>query len=195
MNKWGKQPELHFDKKELKTNLGAGNFIFVGSSCDMWANGIPSTWISEIIDYCRKFDNKYLFQTKNPARILLRDDHKLMIENSVICTTIETNRFYPDIMCNSPSMNERASAMYEISKTVDTYVTIEPIMDFDLDQLIDLVKECNPKQVNIGADTGKNNLSEPTPEKVIELINTLKTFTVVKEKSNLKRLLKRSITS
>ncbi|HEA67556.1 MAG TPA: hypothetical protein ENI07_12145, partial [Desulfobacterales bacterium] len=40
MKRWGPQPELHFDESELKTDLykyGENQFIFVGSSCDMWA--------------------------------------------------------------------------------------------------------------------------------------------------------------
>ena len=36
------QGELKFDEKELKTDLGEGNFIFVGSSCDMFADAVPS---------------------------------------------------------------------------------------------------------------------------------------------------------
>ena len=65
------QGKLHFDEKELKTNLGEGNFIFVGSSCDMWAKKIPLEWIVEILEHCRKHPkNTYLFQTKNPERFI-----------------------------------------------------------------------------------------------------------------------------
>jgi molybdopterin converting factor small subunit len=39
-----------FDEKELKTDLGKGNFIFVGSSCDMWAQNIPEEWIEKLPD-------------------------------------------------------------------------------------------------------------------------------------------------
>jgi len=37
--------QLDLMKKELKTDLGNGNFIFVGSSCDLFANDIPKKWI------------------------------------------------------------------------------------------------------------------------------------------------------
>ena len=65
-----RQPELHFDVRELKTNLGHGNFIFAGSSCDMWADGIDAFWIDSVLKHCRDNDayNKYLFQSKNPIR-------------------------------------------------------------------------------------------------------------------------------
>jgi len=45
MKRWGKLNPVRFDEKELKTDLGSGNFIFVGSSCDMWAENIPDKWI------------------------------------------------------------------------------------------------------------------------------------------------------
>jgi hypothetical protein len=66
----------------------------------------------------------------------------------------------------------------------------EPIMDFDLPELVFLVKMCNPTQVNIGADSGNNSLPEPDKEKVLELIAALSEFTTVKQKKNLKRILK-----
>ena len=38
MKRWGKQRDPYFDRRELKTDLGEGNFIFVGSSCDIFAD-------------------------------------------------------------------------------------------------------------------------------------------------------------
>jgi len=55
------QGELRLDEKALKDNLGEGNFIFVGSSCDMWSNDIPSLWIKKVLEHCRKFDNCFFF--------------------------------------------------------------------------------------------------------------------------------------
>lgn len=185
MKRWGKLNPARFDEKELKTDLGVGNFIFVGSSCDMFAENIPNYWIAKILDYCDKFDNNYLFQTKNPKRLL-----NWYLDYSVICTTIESDIFYPKFMVNSPTPHNRAKYMEILSDYVfKTYVTIEPIMDFNLQPLVDLIKKCNPEQVNIGADTGRNNLPEPSKEKILNLIDELSKFTVVHQKSNLKRLL------
>jgi len=52
-----------------------------------------------------------------------------------------------------------------------------------------MLKECEPIQVNIGSDSGKHNLPEPSREKVLELISELEKFTAIHNKSNLKRLL------
>lgn len=189
MHRWGKQKIVRFDEKELKTDLGSGNFIFVGSSCYMFADDIPDEWIQATLVKCEThWKNKYLFQTKNPERVLT---FGLTSDNYVICTTIETNRWYPEVMKSCPKPQERAMAMNEISsKWMKTYVTIEPIMDFDMQEMVDLITVCNPIQVNIGADSGNNHLPEPSKEKILQLISELEKFTVVKQKSNLKRLLK-----
>lgn len=184
MKRWGKLNPVRLDAKEFKTDLGSGNSIFVGSSCDMFASDIEPTWIRKVLEHCAKFDNDYLFQTKDPSAIL----NYTLPDNSVVCTTIETNRYYQPMMGLSPSPHKRAIAMTRI--VLPKYVTIEPIVDFDVKELLEYVKMCNPIQVNIGADSGKNGLPEPSKEKVLELIEGLKEFTTIDKKKNLSRLLK-----
>jgi len=184
MKKWGNLRDTRLDEKELKTDLGSGNFIFVGSSCDMFADDIPYEWIEATLDHCRKFDNRYLFQTKNPIRMFGKFDGL----NAVACTTIETNRWYPDIMQNSPIPDLRANAMSMLE--VDRYVTIEPIMDFDLYELVELIRECAPKQINIGADSGGHGLPEPSATKIMALVEALQEFTTIEKKRNLGRIFK-----
>lgn len=186
MKKWGSLPQTRLDEKELKANLGNGNFIFVGSSCDVFANDIPHKWIEAVLNHCRKFNNRYLFQTKNPARFL---DFNFDFD-VVFCTTIETNRWYPEIMQNSPNPLLRAIAMSKLPG--NRYVTIEPIMDFDLPEMVNLTRMCQPQQVNIGADSGGHSLPEPTIDKVMALVDALKEFTVIEKKRNLGRLLGKS---
>lgn len=189
MHRWGKQKPVHFDEKELKTDLGTGNFIFVGSSCDMFADAIPDDWIAQTLNHCLRYSgNKYLFQTKNPAKIIDIDMNCLALPvNSVICTTIETNRLYLDFMGHCPTPQKRALAMHDID--LPKYVTIEPIMDFDLVQMIELIIVINPVQVNIGADSGNNNLPEPSRGKLLELIEHLQKITTIAKKRNLERIL------
>ena len=182
MKRWGKLNPIRFDEKELKTDLGKGNFIFVGSSCDMWAQNIPEEWIEKTLNYCDKFDNKYLFQTKNPYNI-----RRILCHDSNVCVTLETNRHYPEIMRNSPIPAQRVEQMKYIRHPL--YITIEPLMDFDLPEFVEMLKICNPIQINIGADSGNNNLPEPSKEKVLQLINEIQKFTTIHNKKNLKRLL------
>lgn len=177
--------DIRLEEKEFKTNLGKNNFIFVCAQNDLFAEGVSTSIIDQTLEYCSTFDSQYLFQSKNPKRFAEFE----LPTNSVICTTIETNRWYPEKMNNAPHPEERAKAMEIASKRYPAYVTIEPIMDFDLDELVGLIRKCNPVQVNIGADSGGNNLPEPCKEKIIALINELKKFTVIDKKRNLGRLL------
>ncbi len=62
-------------------------------------------------------------------------------------------------------------------------------MDFNLEQFMDMIMIAGPEQVNIGADSGGNNLPEPDREKLLLLIWALDVAMEVKCKPNLKRLL------
>ena len=178
------QPELYFDTKELKTNLGSSNFIFVGSSCDMWADSIDAFWLDSIMKHCKDYPNKYLFQTKNPMRFTgYNYPHPL---NVVYGTTIESNRHYPDIS-KAPTPRERLEAMLLLN--LPKMVSIEPIMDFDLDELIAWISRLKPEFISIGADSRRHNLPEPSATKIQYLIEELREITQVKIKANLGRLL------
>jgi DNA repair photolyase len=189
MKVWGEQKPIRFDEKELNTDLGHDNFIFVGSSCDMFADAIPDEWIERTIIHMAKYDNSYLLQTKNPARVY--DFLPIDWDNIVVCTTIETNKHYPE-MGNAPSTIQRAAAMKLIKEHgIDTMVTIEPVMDFDIDTMMAYIEAVNPFQVNIGANSRPEiKLQEPNKNKLVELITRLNKITKVELKDNLKRLLK-----
>ena len=189
MKRFGQQKPVRFDESELKTDLGSGNFIFVGSSCDLFAKGIPDEWINRTLKHMEQFDNKYLIQSKNPDRILDYIHCNVISDKTVVCTTIESDSFYPEIMRDSPDPMQRSFAMEDISQVVKTFVTIEPVLDFHLEHLVKMIKRCNPTQVNIGADSGNNNLPEPSKEKLLALIDELKKFTVIDQKRNLNRIL------
>ena len=64
-------------------------------------------------------------------------------------------------------------------------VTAEPLMDFDKEEFVELIRQCKPRQVNIGRESTRNvTLPEPTPEKVRDLVATLSDFMKVKIKKN-----------
>lgn len=189
MKRWGTLKPARFDEKELKTDLGRDKFIFVGSSCDLFAEFIDEKWVTLTLAHCSFYGgNKYLFQSKDVFGMSWFRSY-MHPANSVICTTIETNRIYRPEMGKAPSPENRANYMQEFL-AYQRYVTIEPIMDFDLEPMVELIKRCEPEQVNIGADSGRNNLPEPPYSKVLELIDRLGEFTIVDKKRNLDRLIK-----
>ena len=187
--RWGEQKPIRLDEKELKIQLGENKFIFVGSSCDMWADEIPDVWIDRTLNVCDCFKNKYLFQSKNPARFNTYAEY--LPRKSVIGTTIETNRYYPE-MGHAPKIIDRSEQMAVIRGCgfpLSLMITIEPIMDFDLKPMVKRISDIEPNWVNIGANTSSQvKLPEPAPEKVQELIFELEKITEVKIKKNMKRL-------
>lgn len=184
MKQYGEQRAVRLDQKEFETDLGSDNFIFVGSSCDMFADDIPDNWIIETLEYCATFKNKYLFQTKNPLRF-----HKFLQHipfNSILGITLETNRIWPE-MGKTPSPNDRVEALCEIN--MKRMVTVEPIMEFNLLALFQMIMACKPEWVVIGADSKEHKLPEPEHEKVAALIMALEVQGVeVKIKRNILRL-------
>lgn len=170
----------------LKKCPGEDKTIFVVGQNDLFAENVPSEWISTVLERCKAWNNTYFFQTKNPERF---SDFMLQFpENTILCTTIETNRIYPQ-MGNTPPPTKRAIAMSRMSM-FERNVTIEPIMDFDLGRLRDLVWMIKPKKVYIGADSKNHHLPEPSKDKVLALIEELEKFTIVEKKTNIARLLK-----
>ena len=179
------QKEVDIYSDEFKTNLYKDKFIFVGSSIDVFAQNIPSDWIKRTLDYCYDANNnlfgdgnEYFFQSKNPQRFLEFIDHPVF-DTSVICTTIETNRWYEEHMGNCPRIEDRVSAMEEIaSRGIKTYVTAEPLMDFDLEEMIECIRRCHPAQVNLGRESfRKVEIPEPDNEKVAKLVEEVAKFT------------------
>lgn len=189
MKKHGAQKPIRFDKKELTTDLGSGKFIFVGSSNDVFAERIPNDWVRMTLKHCCNYpDNNYLFQSKNPNDFITFA--RFMPDNKILCTTIETNRFYEKIMGKAPLPQERAAVMAELVAHYRVHITIEPVMDFDMVDLITLVSMCNPEQVNIGADSDGHKLPEPDKQKLLDFIDAISVITKVHKKSNLNRLLR-----
>lgn len=198
--KWS-HPCQYMEIKELTGTFESGQFIFIGSSTDFCSEKVKLEWIKQVFDFCYKNNPldlfgeraKFLLQTKNPERLLEFLNHPLMNpENDevFICTTLETNRHLPKYMQNAPAPRQRAEAMAKISDAgIPTYVTIEPIIDFDLEDFVALIKMCKPEQVNIGKNTRKNvSVPNPTIGKTVDLVRELQDFTKVVLKQNIGNL-------
>jgi DNA repair photolyase len=173
---------------EFKVNYGTGKTIFIEHCNDLFAEAVPNWMIERILEHCRRWpDNTYVFQTKNPLRAL---DHEFPAQ-SILGVTIETNRTY--ILRNishAPPPRQRANALSWTS--LKKFVTIEPILDFDVDELVRLIQFARPDFVNIGADSKGRGLPEPSGDKVRALLAALKKSGIkVREKHNLERLLNR----
>jgi DNA repair photolyase len=186
VKKWGnEQKPLFLDESYLKDDMGKGRFIFVCSGCDLFHPDIPREWIARIHSHTIQYPgNKYLWHTKNPFLLvnLIEPSHC-----DTACVTIESNRVYRDIS-KAPLPIERITYLNRWEG--QRMITVEPILDFDLDLFGGMLLEALPVQVNIGADSGNNRLPEPPAWKVRALIEHLEKYNVVvHQKRNLARIL------
>jgi hypothetical protein len=149
---------------------------------------VPDIWIEYIGQQAFDFGlNRYLLHTKNPERA-----SKFFCDfpiDTVLCATVESNRHYPKTS-NAPPPYERITGLRKWHGP--RMITIEPVMDFDPVEFSIMINSCEPEQVNIGADSGRNRLPESAREKVEELINLLGRNIKIHLKSNLWRILPES---
>lgn len=175
--------------KEFDIQYGTNKVIFIEHYNDLFANNIPNYYILGILGHCNQYpDNKYIFQTKNPGRYAKFISN--FPPNYMLGCTIETNRNIKGIS-NAPSVRERYNAMINLDIMIDTFITIEPILDFDIDIFSIWIYNLQPNFVNIGSDSKSHGLPEPSIDKIMKLGENIRNMDIeVKEKRNLDRLRK-----
>lgn len=178
---------MRLEEKALLDNLGTGRTIFVGSSTDMWAEAVPGDHIWQVLNICGQYDNKYIFQSKNPERFFqFVEEFPVDI---ILGTTLESNREYGQSI-HAPLPTERAATFAnQRLQRFEKMVSIEPVMAFEHEVFVRWLKQIGPKFVSIGADSKGHNLPEPSAGELDRLVVALREFTEVKLKSNLARIM------
>jgi hypothetical protein len=77
---------------------------------------------------------------------------------------------------------ERARAMIDL-RYDRKFLSIEPIMDFDLEIFVSWIENMSPIHVAVGYDNYHNNLPEPSLSKTSQLIEKLNEFTEVRKRT------------
>jgi len=159
------EPHEHPERLEQRLpRTGYMQFIF---TCSMGDISFCSTeYLEKIIDRIRREKDKtFLIQSKNPKTF----NRVKFPSNVILGTTIETNRL---VLCGevskAPNSFVRNIDLGRIKHNLKM-VTIEPVLDFVLPEMVDFIKDLNPCMIWIGYDSKKNNLPEPPIEKVREL--------------------------
>jgi DNA repair photolyase len=180
MKKYQGPPRLM--EKEFKA-FKEGDFVFVQDMSDLLAEIVPKEYIERILEHAKKFPKTtFLLLTKNPERYL---EFKDRIPSNCICgATVETNRDkeYRKIS-RAPLPTDRLVAMRLLRNDVRKMISIEPIMDFDLDDFVSEIEAIRPSFVYVGYDNYNYGLPEPLLPKTKELIAKLQEFTEVRTKS------------
>lgn len=177
---------LRLIEKELSVPYGTGKTIFIEPCNDLFAEDVDGEHIHRIIHHCGQWpDNRYVFQSKNPSRMV--EFSPYLPKNSLLGCTIETNRPLVGIT-EAPDPESRFRAMCEL-EIRPSFITVEPIMDFDVDVLASWIDQIRPEFLNLGADSKNHNLPEPTVEKIMKFTEKLKEYGIeLREKHNLRRL-------
>jgi DNA repair photolyase len=182
---------LRFDDAQLNEDYNAeklkGKKIFIEHTHDLFHPEVDGLQISEVFGKCMysKHGN-YVFQTRNTRRAS-NFAHLFDGCRTIIGTTIETDRR----VGNAPHPLDRAINLKNCKiGGVRTFVTIEPILEFDRIAMLELLERAEPDFVNIGADSKGTGLEEPSKEKVLALIDGIKGLGIeIRTKRNLERLI------
>lgn len=167
-------PEV-LNKKPPKTR--SGEFLTIGLSGDISF----ASWeeLEMASGYCSRWsDRTFLIQSKNPAVLA---EH-CWAANVIIGTTLESSRVefprceeFPhyNYISAAPDVNKRFDAMYELPNR--KAITIEPILDFDLEIFWNAIVDLRPEIAWIGYNSNpKIQLPEPPLKRVQELAKQLR---------------------
>jgi len=172
------------NETEFKVKFSKGDIIFVSDMGDMFADSIPAEWIQQVLDHIRKFPEAYfLFMTKNPQRYL--DLLQYIPDNAILGATIETTNdeiMKTDKVSTAPLPSQRYESMKNL-KWDNKIISIEPVIDFDLNVFIKWVEDIKPFLVYVGYDNYRHRLREPPIEKTTALMDAISTNSIVIKKT------------
>jgi hypothetical protein len=173
-------PHLHPERLEkAPPKTKEGQFIALCLSSDI-AFASPGDRY-KILNYAAKYlDRTFLIQSKAPDVFKTPQ----IPRNVIIGTTIETNH---DALCKwaskAPTSYQRHLDLYHIPHD-RKFITIEPVLEYDVDIMWGWVMNIKPEFVYIGYDTKDCHLPEPALWKVKSLIYSLKNADIeVREKT------------
>jgi len=201
LKRWGKhncqlcygfKPHYHVERLH---RIPSAKIIFVCGDGDIafCDSGFLEAIVDSISAHNRRCPYKtYYFQSKNwqfADRVLWFLEKK-NIKNAIILETLETNRDegYKNIS-KAPPPTKRHSKFLELNYSRKV-ITIEPLLDFDLNAFFEMVVKAEPEYVWMGYNSKPNRvrLPEPSLKKTAQLIEMLKASGIEVRGKNLRGL-------
>ncbi|MEM1557762.1 MAG: DUF5131 family protein [Candidatus Bathyarchaeia archaeon] len=180
--RYGFKPRIN--REEFRVKFEEGYIVFVSDMGDLFGEFTPAEWIREVLKYIKKFPKTYfLFLTKNPHRFFEFIDE--MPQNAILAATIETDDdelYLKYAISGAPLPSRRIEAMKKLEWS-KKFISIEPILDFNMEHFASEVEEISPIMVCVGYDNYSNKLPEPPLKKTMELIDRLSAHTLVIRKT------------
>jgi len=175
--KYKRSFEPIFREKYLKDKFpNDDSWIFVGSTGDMFCSGMDDEWVLKIIGRIAQEEgnNKFLLQTKNPFSFMafyleLEKIKDKIILGTTIETTGDTTKF-----SKAPSTIERYTYLRKMKQAgFKTFLSLEPLADFDFNELIRWIVAIDPEAVEIGLENYSSHTVKPNEKKIKALIYNL----------------------
>ena len=159
----------HFHPERLD-KIPSAKIVFVCGNADIaFAN---ASQVTQIIDAIKKHNARtgsrktFYLQSKRPA--CLAPYLEQLPENVIILTTLETNRDEDyEKVSKAPVPSERYKQFLALEYPRKA-VTVEPVMDFDVDVFSKWILKIRPEYVWLGFDSRDCGLPEPTEAKMRE---------------------------
>jgi hypothetical protein len=165
------EPHTHPERLD---RLPSDRVIFVLSNGDI--SFCDPAFLDQVIDVMRKdrrSNRVFLLQSKDPA--CFTDLLGGLPQNVVLMTTVETNRDSQySWVSKAPLPSQRFQDFLKLDWDRKALV-MEPILDFDLNVILDWAKKLNPEAVFIGFESKRKcKLTEPSDFKVLNLHKELR---------------------
>jgi len=157
------------------------SWIFVGSMGDIFCEGVPDEWIIKLLNFINQYEgnHKFLLQSKNPCRLTSSGEFNFTSymghfkEKIIIGTTFETTGETP--WSTAPTTKERYEAMkYLKDAGYKTFLSLEPLADFDVDIMRTWIDKLSPEAVEVGLENYTNYLPKPHDVKILMLLEWMK---------------------
>jgi len=182
---WGDFTQPHFRAHYLDDKMpGDGSWVFVSSMGDLFCNEVPEEWIERIFKkIIDTEDNIFLLQTKNTQNLFeslfFYERLDELSGKIAVGTTLETNRDTPWTLAPSPV--DRWYWLMELKTELETkgikyhtFLSFEPLAEFDLETLTYMATELRPVAVEIGLENYTSHLPKPTDDAVLMLLEELR---------------------
>ena len=150
---FGFEPTLHEYRLSDPVKIKKSQTIFVCSMADLFGDWVPDEWIQKVFDACEKApQHRYLFLTKNPKKYSeIRTNASRSIS---ISRTLRDQMWLGATATTQNQYNTTSSALEDADQTVNTFLSIEPILEPITEPASAYGIDCFANWVIVGSETG-----------------------------------------